>query len=94
VRAFKKERIPLLNLISHCLPSLANSLYAKSLISEDVRDKACNEVLGKKMRGVALLDCIESRIEGDLNFHDFIKILEDETFLREAAHRLIHNYCE
>jgi len=94
VRAFKNERIPLLNLITHCLHSLANSLYSKSLISDDVRDKACNEVLGNKVRGVALLDCIESRIEGDLYFHDFVKILKDELFLREAADHLVHSYCE
>jgi hypothetical protein len=61
--AFKKQRECLLNLIRHCLPSLANSLVSDGIISQDVCERACSQSMTSTERGVVLLDCIESRLE-------------------------------
>ncbi len=95
VQAFTSQRCLLLNLIRHCLPSLANSLLAKCMIPRDIYKKACNETRGSSERGVTLLDCIEARIElVPSDFTKVLRILQEEPFLEELADGLIHSYCE
>ena len=95
INAFSSQHNLLLNLIRHCLPSLASSLYAKSMIPEDIKEKACNQNLGSNERGVALLDSVQSKLEGEpSNFSKFVAILESEPYLRSQAEQLVKNYCE
>ena len=95
VATFRSQRDLMLNLIRHCLPSLANSLYAKAMIPSEIYERACNETRGRSERGVALLDCIEAKLEmGPSNFTTIINILQQEPFLKELADKLIHTYRE
>ena len=95
INAFRSQLDLLLNLIRHCLPSLASSLYAKSMIPGDIKEKACNLNLGSNERGVALLDCVQSKLEGEpSDFSKFVAILESEPYLRSQAKQLVKNYCE
>ena len=93
--ALRKQRSLLLKLIRHCLHSLANSLFADSIIPQDVCERACNQTLTSSERGVALLDCVESRIEAvPSDFTKVVHILEGEGFLRPGAEELVKSYCE
>jgi hypothetical protein len=93
--AFREQRELLLNLIRHCLPEVANSLYSKFMIPRRVFDLACNDNKDPSERGVALLDCIESRIEAvPSDFIKIVHILEAEPFLESQAHALIKSYCK
>jgi hypothetical protein len=93
--AFREQRELLLNLIRHCLPEVANSLYAKFMIPRRVFDLACNDNKGPSERGVALLDCVESRIEAvSSDFTKVVHILEAEPFLESLANALIKIYCK
>ena len=93
--ALRKKRSLLLNLIRHCLPSLANSLFADSIIPQDVCERACNKTLTSSERGVALLDCVESRIEAlPSDFTKVVHILEAEPFLAPGVKELCESYCE
>ena len=95
VSAFRSQRTLLLNLIRHCLPSLANSLLAEFMIPQDICEKACNQNLGSTERGVALLDCIESQLEAKpSDFTKLVDILKSEPFLTERAEKLVEDYCE
>ncbi len=85
----------LLNLIRHCLLSLATALFAENLIHKDVYEKACNETLPSDSRGVAVLNCIKDRIEAvPSDFTKVVFILESEPFLREIADKLVQEYCK
>jgi hypothetical protein len=65
------------------------------MIPRGVYELACNENKGPSERGVALLDCIESRIEAvPSDFTKIIHILEAEPFLESQAHALIRSYCK
>ena len=93
--ALKTQHTLLLNLIRHCLPSLASSLLSESMIPQCICEKACNQSLGSSEKGVALLDCIESHFEAEPS--DFVKlvdILESEPFLTKLAEKLVKSYCE
>ncbi len=93
VKSFRSKINVLLNLIRHCLLSLAAALFAKSLIHEDVYEKACNETLSSDSRGVAVLNCIKDRIEAvPSDFTKIVSILESEPFLREIADELVQSY--
>ena len=90
----RSQRDLLSNLIRHC-PSLAESLYSKSIISGDVREKACNQSLGSSERGGALLDCVEARVMAvPSDFAKVVNILEAEPYLRFSAEELVKSYCE
>ena len=92
---FRKQRGLLLNLVRHCLPSLANSLFAQSIIPQDVCEIACNKTLTSAERGVALLDCVESRIEAvPSDFTKVVHILEEEPFLESLAKNLVESCCK
>ena len=85
----------LLKLIRHCLPEVASSLYAKSMIPEGVYERANNQSLGVNERGAALLDSVQSKIEEEpSNYTKFIFILESIAYLRSQAENLVTSYCE
>jgi hypothetical protein len=93
--AFGEQHQLLLNLIRHCLPQIPSSLLAECIISRGVYEFTCNENKGPSERGVALLDCIRSRIEAvPSDFAKIIKILEAEPFLKSQANALIKSYCK
>ena len=95
VKSFRSQLKVLLNLIRHCLLSLATALFADGIIHQNVYDKACNETLTFDSRGVALLNCIKARIEAvPSDFTKIVSILESEPFLRESADGLVQNYCK
>ena len=95
VDSIRSQRDLLSNLIRHCLSSLAESLYSKSIISGEVREKACNQSLGSSERGGALLDCVEARVMAvPSDFAKIVDILEAEPFLSSSAEKLVKSYCE
>ena len=95
ITTFRSKRPLLLNLVRHCLPSLANSLLSEFIISHDVCEKACNQNLVTTERGRALLDCVESRIEViPASFSKVVHILELDPFVEIAAKELVQSYCE
>ena len=74
---------------------MANSLYAEYMIPQRVCELVCNGNKGASERGVALLDCVESRIEAvPSDFTKVVLILEGEGFLRHVAEGLVKSYCE
>jgi hypothetical protein len=65
------------------------------MIPRGVYELACNANKVPSERGVALLDCIESRIEAvPSDFTKIIHILEAEPFLESQANALIKSYCK
>ena len=91
----RRSRSLLLNLIRHCLPEVANSLYAEYMIPRRVYELVCNENKGLGERGMALLDCVESRIEAvPSDFTKVVNILEEEPFLESLAKDLVESYCK
>ena len=95
LHCFRSQRGVLLNLIRHCLPSLANSLLAENIIPQDLCERACNQCLGSGERGGAVLDCIEAAIQAvPSDFTAVVQILESERFLRSQAEKLVEIYCE
>ncbi len=93
VKSFKSKFSVLLNLIRHCLLSLATALFAESIIYEDVYEKACNETLSSDSRGVAVLNCIKDRIKAvPSDFTKIVSILKSEPFLEETADELVQSY--
>ena len=92
---FKNQRAGLLKLIHRCLPSLAHSLYAQFLIPRDAHERAINKSIGVGEKGVALLDCIEARIEVvPSDFTKIVRVLESEPELQAIASQLVQSYCE
>ena len=74
---------------------MANSLYAKYMIPQEVYELACNGNKGASERGVALLDCVESRVEAvPSDFTEVVDILEADGFLEPGAEELIKSYSE
>ena len=95
VSAFRGQRPFLLNLIRHCLPTLTNSLHAKGMISRDVYEIASNDSKEISKRGVALLDCIETRLQVyPADLAKLVELLEAEPFLRSLAKDLLQSYSE
>ena len=93
--ALRTQRGRLLNLLRHCLPEIADPFFAQRMISRKIRDKAFNSHLDITERGVALLDCVESRIEAvPSDFTNVVHILEEEPFLASLAKDLIQSYCK
>ena len=65
------------------------------MIPEEVYELVCNGNKGARERGVALLDCVESRIQAvPSDFTKVVNILEEEDFLRPGAEELLKSYCE
>ena len=95
LEGFRHQRESLYDLIPHSLYQMANSLYAKSIVSKETYDTAINESLNMPKRTVALLDGMESRIkESPSYFRAIVCILESEPFLRALADKLVHSYIK
>ena len=90
---FRSQRSLLLNLIRHCLFTLADELYSKCLIPQEAYDEVCNENLNKTRRGGVLLDCIEARLAAvPADFTKVVTILESEPFLELPARQMVKDY--
>jgi hypothetical protein len=65
------------------------------MIPRRVYDLACNEAKDPSERGVAQLDCIESRIGAfPSDFTKIVNILMKEPFLESLTEALINSYCK
>ena len=74
---------------------MANSLFAEYMIPQGVCELVCIGNKGASERGVALLDCVESRIEAvPSDFTKVVLILEADGFLQPGAEELVKSYCE
>ena len=95
VNAIRSQRDLLFKLTPHCLPSLADSLYSRFIISQDVLHNVCNQSLGISDRVRALLDCIEGRVDAlPSDFTKVVCILEADPFLSHGADMLVKSYCK
>ena len=95
VAAFKSQREGLLSHIRHCLPSLTNTLYAQSLIPQDLHEEVNDRSIGKGERSVTLLDCVQARLEAvPSDFVKIVRVLESDHYLEPLANQLVHSYCE
>ncbi len=95
VKSFRSKINVLLNLIRHCLLSLATALFAEGLIHHDLFEKACNETIDLDSRSVAVMNCIEDRIKAvPSDFTKIVSILESEPLLRDIADKLVQSYCK
>ncbi len=95
LEAFRHQRESLYDLIPHSLYQMANSLYAKSIVSKETYDTAINRSLNMPEKTVALLDGMESRIKKSPSyFRAIVCILESEPFLRALAEELVHSYIK
>ena len=80
---FRSQRELLLNLLKHCLLKVANTLFAEGMISEEVYETASNTSKSPSERGVALIDCLETRLKAfPEDFRRVVEILETEPYLR------------
>ena len=75
---------------------MANSLFANFMITEGIKEKACNQNLDSSVRGIALLDGVQSRLEGEpSDFSKFVVVLESKGgFFKSQAEKLVQSYCE
>ena len=65
------------------------------MIPQNVSEKVRNQSLDSTDKGMALLDCIESRLEDKpSDFTKLVDILESEPYLAEQAKKLVEDYCE
>ena len=95
VSAFKRQRPLFLKLICHCLLTVTNFLYAKGMIPEDVYHIACNTSKNVSERGMALLDCIETRLQVyPADLAKLVELLEAEPYLRSLAKDLLQSSSE
>ncbi len=77
-------------IIKHCLRLLANSLYSRGMITEEVLEKVCNENKDGTERAVTLLDCVEAKIGTE--FAKFIQILKSDPFCTPVADKIVSSY--
>ena len=63
VNALRSQRVNLLSLIPHSLLMLTESLNAGGMVSREVYDIVCNDSKGVTQRAVALLNCLEGRVQ-------------------------------
>ena len=65
------------------------------MIPKGVKEKTCNQNLDSNERGVALLDCVQSKLEDEpSDLRKFVVILESKPYLRLLAEKLVQSYCE
>ena len=95
MNSIRSQHDLLSNLIRHCLPSVAGSLYSKFMISQDVFDNVSNHSLGISDRVRTLLNCIEDRVNVlPSDFTKVVHILETEPFLESGVEGLVKSYRE
>ena len=65
------------------------------MISEDVYEIVCNDSKEISKRGVALLNCIETRLQVyPADLAKLVELLEAEPFLESLAKDLLQSYSE
>ena len=80
-------------MLQHDLPSLADELYSKDIISRRTLTKTTNQVHEPIDRTVSLLSVVEDKIRAEPHvFTEFVKILESEPTLRSQANELVKKY--
>ena len=91
--AFRSQREALKLVLQHNLPSIADKLYSKHIISAATLAEAMNQVHIASVRTVSLLSVVEDKIRAEPHvFTEFIKILESEPTLRSQAKELMTKY--
>ena len=82
-------------MLQHELPSVADMLYTKSIISRRTQTKVTNQVHELIDRTVSLLGVVEDKIRAEPHvFTEFVKILESEPTLRSQAKELVEKYLK
>lgn len=95
INALRIQHDSLCKNISHCLPTVADSLFAQFIIPGDIRERACNQLLGSVERAGALLDCVRTRIEAvPSDFKKVVEILKSDPFLESLEEELIRSYSK
>ena len=95
VNALRSQRVNLLSLISHCLPQLANSLLSQHLIPPHLCHTASNQALDNTERGMALLNCLEGRVQAvPADFAKLLDILQADSYLDPLHKYLLQSYSE
>ena len=92
---FRSQREVLKLVLQHDLSSVADKLYAKSIISRHTQTKATNQFLEPIDRTMFLLNEIEDKIRAEPHvFTEFVKILDSEPTLRPQAKDLVEKYLK
>ena len=94
LEAFKSQRENMFRLFCSCLPELANSFYAKSLIPNPVLKKLCNESLDKTNVCVELMNSLEDKIASDpFFFTEIVHVLQSaDVYLKKIPEDLVTTY--
>ena len=93
--AFRSQREALKLVLQHDLPSVADKLYSKHIISRRTLTKAMNQVHEPIDRTVSLLSVVEDKIRAEPPvFTELVKILESEPTLRSQAKELVTKYLK
>ena len=95
VKALRSQRVNLLNLIRHSLLMFTESLRAEGIISQEVYEIACNDSKEITKRAVALLNCLEDRVEAvPADFTKLLDILQADSYLDPLHKYLLQSYSE
>ena len=87
------QREALKLVLQHDLPSVADMLYTKAIISRRTQTKVINRVHEPIDRTLSLLSVVEDKIRAEPHvFTEFVKILESEPTLRSQANELVKLY--
>ena len=93
--AFRSQREALKLVLQHDLPSVADKLYSKHIISAATLAEAMNQFHIASVRTVSLLSVVEDKIRAEPHvFTEFVKILESEPTLRSQAKELVTKYLK
>ena len=80
-------------MLQHELPSIADMLYTKSIISRRTQTRVTNQVHEPIDRTVSLLSVVEDKIRAESHvFTEVVKILESEPTLKSQAKELVEKY--
>ena len=93
VTAFQSLQDVLLRGIHSNLPTLATKLLAKSVITPETSENACNKHNGSRERARYLLGSVQSRIKiAPADFIKVVGVLESEPTLTALANQLVYSY--
>ena len=95
VNSLRSQHVNLLSLIPHSLLMLTESLNAGGMVSREVYDIVCNDSKGVTQRAVALLNCLEGRIQAvPADFAKLLDILHVDSYLDPLHKYLLQSYSE
>ena len=89
IKCFKRHRGEM-GCIEFSLPTLANKLYSKGIITLDASKDARNENRGMSNRVADLLDCVEAKIGTE--FANFVDILGSDSYYDNIVVMLVCSY--